>query len=183
MQKYAWVIGLIWLSGLTLIHFSHSNMSKVEGTPVIAFVIGDSIQQGMFLIDTLQLALQENIETVNTMLQEEAIPLQAEAQELITYANSGNATDNEIEIAQKRVYELEGILNQMQQEAANSIRFQEQTMQVTITTFLTNKLQEYSEANGIDIILNRGLSGEGVLYGSEIFDITADVLEELNASN
>jgi Skp family chaperone for outer membrane proteins len=80
------------------------------------------------------------------------------------------------------VYEIESILNQMQQEASISISTQEQTMQITITTFLTKKLQEYSEENGIDIIFNRGLSGEGVLYGSDAFDITADVLEKLNAT-
>jgi len=182
MQKYAWVIGLIWLSGLTFLHFSPKDVSKVEGTPVIAFVLGDSIQQGMFLIDTLQQSLQQNIETVNDMLLEEAIPLQEEAQELISYANTRQATAREIEIAKQRVYEIESILNQMQQEASISISTQEQTMQITITTFLTKKLQEYSEENGIDIIFNRGLSGEGVLYGSDAFDITADVLEKLNAT-
>ena len=182
MKKYTWIVGLIWLSGLTFLHLSPSDVSKVEGTPVIAFVLGDSIQQGMFLIDTLQQSLKLNIETVNAMLIEEAIPLREEAQELISYANTRQATAKEIEIAKQRVYEIESILNQMQQEASVSISAQEQTMQLTITTFLTKKLQEYSEEKGIDIILNRGLSGEGVLYGSDAFDVTADVLEKLNAS-
>jgi len=181
MQKYAWIVGLVWLSGLTFLHFAPSDVSKVEGSPVIAFVIGDSIQQGMFLIDTLQQSLKQNIETVNAMLMEQARPLQEEAEELISYANTGNATASEIEIAQQRVYEIESILNQMQQEASYSISAQEQNMQITITTFLTKKLQEYSEENGIDIIVNRGLSGEGVLYGSDAFDVTANVLEILNA--
>ena len=32
------------------------------------------------------------------------------------------------------------------------------------------------EEEGIDFVLNWGLSGEGVLYGTEPWDITSDVL-------
>ena len=43
-------------------------------------------------------------------------------------------------------------------------------------------MEEYAAENNIDLILNWGLSGEGVLYGTEPYNVTNEVLERLNAS-
>jgi Skp family chaperone for outer membrane proteins len=182
MNKVVYVGVGVWLLALT--YLSLQPTAKFSGNadaPVIAYVHGDSLQQGMKLIKTLEATLFSNVATVDSMLKEQAAPLQVEAQELISYANSGSATDSEISIAQTRVYEIEAILQQMQVEAEKSVQFQEQTMQATVAVFLTKTLTEYAEDNNIDYILNWGLSGEGVLYGSEAYDVTSEVLEKLNA--
>ena len=55
-------------------------------------------------------------------------------------------------------------------------------MQTTVSAFLNKVLSEYAEENNIDLILNWGLSGEGVLYGTEPYNVTAEVLEKLNST-
>ena len=53
-------------------------------------------------------------------------------------------------------------------------------MQATIAEHLTETLRTFSQDQGIDLVLNWGLSGEGVLYGTDSRDITTEVLEALN---
>ena len=184
MNKLIYVGIGVWLIALTYLQLKPNSKFEATGdTPVIAYVHGDSLQQGMNLIQTLEATLRSNVATIDSLLKEQAAPLQSEAQELITYANSVQATVSEIEIAQTRVYEIEAILQQMQVEAENNVSYQEQAMQATVAAFLTKSLKEYSEDNNIDYILNWGLSGEGVLYSTETFDVTSEVLEKLNEQN
>ena len=63
----------------------------------------------------------------------------------------------EIQIAQTRVYEIEAILQQMQAEAEQNVFNQEQTMQTTVSAFLSKTMSEYAAENNIDLILNWGL--------------------------
>ena len=174
------VIG-VWLSALTYLQFSPKPVViSDKGSAVIAYVHGDTLQQGMLLIQSLEATLRENMNEVDSILKAQALPLQEEAQELISYANSGQASSDEIEIASRRVGELEDILEKMQYEAEQNFLFREKTMQATIAAHLKETLSKFSQDQGIDVVLNWGLSGEGVLYGTDSRDITNDVLEALN---
>lgn len=182
MNKAIIIIGAIWLAVLTYLTLAPSQtIANTAGAPVVAYVHGDSLQKNMKLIQTLEASLFSNVAAIDSLLKAEAAPMQAEAQELITYANSGSATDDEIAIAQTRINEIEATLQQMQAEAENRVLLQEQTMQATVAAFLSKTLKEYSLENDIDLVLNWGLSGEGVLFGTEPFDITEDVIERLNS--
>ena len=59
----------------------------------------------------------------------------------------------------------------------------EQNMQAVMAEALRRHLEEHAQEEGIDFVLNWGLSGEGVLYGTEPWDITSDVLERINAAH
>jgi len=180
MNKAILIVGAVWLAVLTYLTLAPKSLAESAGAPVVAYVHGDSLQKNMKLIQTLEASLFENVAAMDSLLKAKAEPLQTEAQELIVYANSGNASEEEIAIAQTRVTELESILQQMQAEAENRVLIQEQTMQATVAAFLSKTLEEYSLENDVDLVLNWGLSGEGVLYGAEPYDITEEVLERLN---
>ena len=183
MNKTVLAVVGVWLIVLTYIQLKPtSKFSANSDAPIIAYVHGDSLHSGMDLIKTLEATLQVNVEEVDSLLKAEATPLQQEAQELIAYANSGSATQDEIQIAQNRVYEIEAILQQMQLKASQNVQLQEQTMQTTVSAFLNKVLSEYAEENNIDVILNWGLSGEGVLYGTKPYNVTAEILEKLNST-
>jgi Skp family chaperone for outer membrane proteins len=147
---------------------------------VVAFVHGDSLQRGMAFVQTMQANLQLQLEAREAQLQEDALPLQEEAQELLAYANSGQATEDELEIAQRRMMELEEGLRAMQRAAEQDMVVAEQNMQAVLAQALRRHLDAHAEEEGLDFILNWGLSGEGVLYGSEPWDITGAVLERIN---
>ncbi|MBM71500.1 MAG: hypothetical protein CL847_01775 [Crocinitomicaceae bacterium] len=183
MNKVILTVVGVWLIALSFLLLKPKpKFSSKSVAPIIAYVHGDSLHSGMNLITELEVTLQKNVEQVDSLLKTEAAPLQQEAQELVSYANSGSASEDEIQIAQQRVYEIEAILQQMQAEASKNVQLQEQTMQTTVSAFLNKVLSEYAEENNIDLILNWGLSGEGVLYGTEPYNVTAEVLEKLNST-
>ena len=105
----------VWLSVLTYVQLSPEPvvMSDKESA-VIAYVHGDTIQQGMLLIQSLEATLREKMTEAESVLKAQALPLQEEAQELINYANSGQASADEIDIASRRVGEIESLLERMQ---------------------------------------------------------------------
>ena len=184
MNKIVIVVFGVWLIAITYLQLRPTpKFSGDLDAPTIAYVHGDSLHSGMDLIRTLEETLAINVAQIDSLLKTEAAPLQQEAQELIAYANSGSATDDEIQIAQSRVYEIEAILQQMQAQAESNVLNQEQVMQETVSAFLTKVMGNYAEENNIDLILNWGLSGEGVLYGNNPYNITNDILEQLNATN
>lgn len=174
------VIG-VWLIALTYLQFSPTKPLISDHTgAVIAYVHGDTLRQGMNLIASLEATLRDNMYELDSLLKQDSEPLQAEAQELIGFANSGNATASEIDIASNRVNEIEQMLKKMQYEAEQIFGFNESTMQATIAAHLTETLRVFSEDQGIDVVFNWGLSGEGVLYGVEARDVTQEVLSALN---
>ena len=100
----------VWLAVLTVQTMkspSVADKARVAGGAVVAFVHGDSLQAGMEFVQTLQANLQTQMETREARLQEDAAPLQEEAQELLAYANTEAATQDELEIAQRRIMEIE----------------------------------------------------------------------------
>ena len=180
------VIGVIgvWLLALTYVQFKpEPKFAANDNSTIIAYVHGDSLRSGMDLIKTLEVNLQVKVDKLDSLLKADAAPLQQEAQELIAYANSGSASENDILVAQERVYEIELLLQQMQAESQKMVINSEQTMQTTVSTFLSKVLDEFAHENNIDVILNWGLSGEGVLFGTDPYNVTSEVLEKLNATD
>ena len=183
------VVGVlvVWLAALTWNAVGSAptaaERAAAGGGPVVAFVHGDSLQRGMAFVQTMQANLQMQMEAREKQLQEDALPLQEEAQELLAYANSGQASDDELEIAQRRILELEEGLRTLQRAAEQDMFVAEQNMQAVMAEALRRHLEEHAREEGIDFVLNWGLSGEGVLYGTEPWDITSDVLARINAAH
>ena len=185
---WAAVAGLgLWLAGLTWATLGSkptaAERAAQGGGPVVAFVHGDSLQQGMTFVRTMQANLQMQLETRDAQLQEDALPLQEEAQELLDYANSGQATDDELNIAQRRIMEIEDALRSMQRAAEEDMFVAEQNMKAVMAEALRRHLEDHAREEGIDFILNWGLSGEGVLYGTDPWDITDAVLARINEAH
>ena len=68
----------------------------------------------------------------------------------------------------------------MRKGAQQVLAQQERDLQKEIAERLSSELAAFAEQEGIDILLNWGLSGEGVLHGSTGYDITAPLLDFLN---
>ncbi len=189
-SKVFWpVVGVLvlWLGVLSVGQWggtkSVGQRAAEGGNPVVAYVHGDSLQRGLNLLKNLQANLMAQMDERDRQLQEEAKPLQEEAQELIDYANSGSATKDELRIAEGRVRDIENTLRAMQMAAEQDLLVAEQNMQAVIAEALRRHLQDHADEEGIDMILNWGLSGEGVLYGADPWDITDAVLNRINAAH
>lgn len=151
-----------------------------EVQPRVAFIRGDSLNFGYAFISDKQDELISSSRQAESKLQRSLQKAEKEYEELMRYVQSGNASEEEMQIAQQRIMELQYDLQRMEQEEQQRLSRQEQVMQNEIVTRLNDYLKKYAQDNDIDLILNWGISGEGVLFGSEPFDITADVLRGLN---
>ena len=121
------------------------------------------------------------MQEVQAEIESKSSPLQTEAQELIDYANSAAANAEEIEMVQGRLGEIQTSLREMQQEGTNRLADLEASLQAEVTIMLTSEVEAFAVERNIDVVLNWGQSGEGVLYGSAGWDVTAPLLEFLNS--
>ena len=184
MKHLGWVLGavaLVWCAVLTWGGGTVSTAALENGERAsVAYVHGDSLQQGYALIADLNRLLVQQVEAIETQLRTQAKPLQDEAQELIDYAQNENPSNSELNVARERMAEIEEQLNRYQAQAERAAANREQQMQNMIAQTLRDEIAEYAAETGIDVVLNWGLSGEGVLFGGEGFDVTEPLLDYLN---
>lgn len=199
MQKIALIISILalLLAGFSVFQVTRNDHPAVQadasskgrmisrdtsatGGAKIAFIRGDSLNMGYQFIIDKQDELISSSKLSESKLQRSLQKAEREYEELMTYVQSGAASEEEMQIAQQRGMELQYELQLMEQEEQQRLSRKEQEMQSEIVTRLNDFLNKYAEENGIDLIINRGVSGEGVLYGSEPYDITSEVLQGLN---
>lgn len=175
-----WCIGLTWV---TVKNPTEALSPELQAgtTPVIAFVHGDSIQSQFEFIAAQEQKLFIALQEAQAEIESKSSPLQTEAQELIDYANSAAANAEEIEMVQSRLGEIQTSLREMQQEGTNRLADLEASLQAEVTIMLTAEVKAFAVERNIDVVLNWGQSGEGVLYGSAGWDVTAPLLEFLNS--
>jgi hypothetical protein len=56
----------------------------------------------------------------------------------------------------------------------------EAMIQEEIAVNLTAEVAVFAEESGLDVVLNWGRSGEGVLFGGEAFDVTSALIQFMN---
>ena len=94
---------------------------------------------------------------------------------------SGSATESDMAAGQQRLMVLEQELQNAQAIEQQSLGRKEADFQQEIADRLSSFLERYANDNEYDLILNWGFSREGVLYGQAPYDITRDVINQLNA--
>ncbi|MAI23738.1 MAG: hypothetical protein CL828_06745 [Crocinitomicaceae bacterium] len=175
----------VWLTILTYIQVSDSAPQLSESlqggkAATIAYVHGDSIQANYEFIAERERALFVGVQQAQIAVERMATPLKEEAQELITYASGPNASEEEMQIAQSRLYEIEAQLTQIQNESQTRLVQLENQLQAEVASRLSKEVAVFAGDNGLEVVLNWGLSGEGVLYGSPDYDVTNALLEFMN---
>ncbi|MDE0870797.1 MAG: OmpH family outer membrane protein [Flavobacteriales bacterium] len=179
------IVLFLWCIGLTATQFYNPQRElsaelQSGKAPVVAYVHGDSIQSGYAFIEVQEEKLFVAVQQAQLAIDRASTPFRDEAQELIDYANSGAATPEDVQIAQQRLMELESQMGKIQEASQNELLELESSLQAEIASNLSRDVAEYAQERGLDVVLNWGLSGEGVLYGSAGLDVTAGLLEFMN---
>ena len=189
MNQFGWLLGavaLVWCGILTW-QMKAGPASELPdalqaGTRArVAYVHGDSLQMGYDYIRLLEDQILTVAERVQLQLDSLVAPLREEAQELIDYAQSDMATESDLATASQRLSEIEQQVNQLQGREQQMLANMERQLQSQVADRLEKELAVYAGETGIDVIVNWGLSGEGVLYGAEEFNVTQPLLNFLNA--
>ena len=179
------IVLFLWCIGLTAMHFYNPQRGlsaelQSGKAPVVAYVHGDSIQSGYAFIAVQEDELFVAVQQAQLAIDRASTPFRDEAQELIDYANSAAATPEDVQIAQQRLMELESQMGKIQEASQSQLIELESSLQAEIASNLSRDVAEYAQERGLDVVLNWGLSGEGVLYGSAGLDVTAGLLEFMN---
>jgi Skp family chaperone for outer membrane proteins len=181
MKSWTVVLGavaLVWCAVLTW----QTNRPPVvaEGAAVVAFLHGDTLNANYQLVQDKQSWLMQEVAQVDSGLIARSKVLDAEARELILFAQSDQVTKEELAMAGGRMREIEAEVERLTSGAKQLLSQQERLFQQEIAERLSVELEAFAVEEGIDVILNWGLSGEGVLYGSDGYDITEPLIEFLN---
>lgn len=174
-----------WLAVLTYMTVNPSQADlpaelKRGDAATVAYVHGDSIQRNFRFIEAREQVMFTAVQQSQLAVERLARPLQEEAQELIDYASGAGVSGDEVQMAQNRLYEIEAQLAQIQNEAQSRLVQMENALQVEVSDKLTQEVGVFAKENGIEVVLNWGLSGEGVLFGAPGFDVTEALLEFMN---
>lgn len=128
-------------------------------------------------IDNAKLAVQEKVDEVQR--------LQADLQETQKRAQSPLLNDSgkqqvvaELRSKEENFRQRYGALQQLDQEARNTIQGRVQEMQRAIDADLRPAVEKIAKAKGLELVLAKG----GTLYSAPSLDITEAVLAELNAN-
>ena len=175
----------LWSGFLTYQVVETSNAELPEGirdgkSAVVAFVHGDSIQVNYQFISDREKSMFIAVQQAQMSMERKGRPLHEEAQELINYANGPSATEDEVLMAQNRLVEIENALTQMQTQQQSELIEMEAVIQEEIAVNLTAEVAVFAEESGLDVVLNWGRSGEGVLFGGEAFDVTSALIQFMN---
>lgn len=175
----------LWSSFLTYQFFGSGQVEMPESLrkgekAVVAFIHGDSIQANWEFIADREKAMFIAVQQAQLSMERKSRPLQEEAQELIEYANGPKATNDEVMMAQNRLVEIENALGQMQSQQQTELMQMESTIQSEISVKLSSEVSAFAHESELDMVLNWGRSGEGVLFGQTGFDVTVPLLEFMN---
>lgn len=175
----------LWSSFLTYQFFGSGQGEMPESLrkgekAVVAFIHGDSIQANWEFIADREKAMFIAVQQAQLSMERKSRPLQEEAQELIEYANGPKATNDEVMMAQNRLVEIENALGQMQSQQQTELMQMESTIQSEISVKLSSEVAAFAHESELDMVLNWGRSGEGVLFGQTGFDVTVPLLEFMN---
>lgn len=167
-------------SNIAISEDAEVNTDTSEGSVRVAFVRGDSIMLNYKFVEDEQNKLIKKAKSSENKLQRRMGEAEKEYQSLVEYANSGSATEKELQITQNRIMELEYELQQMQQDEQQKIARVEMEFQTELYNRISDYLKVYGEENGIDMIFNYEPAGQTLLYSMDAFDVTQDVVAALN---
>lgn len=181
----ALVLLVLWSSFLTYQFYGAGQSELPESIQkaekaVVAFIHGDSIQANWDFIADREKAMFIAVQQAQLSIERKSRPLQEEAQELIDYANGPKATNDEVMMAQNRLVEIENALGQMQSEQQTELMQMESMIQEEISVQLSSEVEAFALDSDLDLVLNWGRSGEGVLYGQMGFDVTVPLIQFMN---
>lgn len=185
-QIIAFAILFIGLIVLYIIHFQNkSNFTPLpsqaqNGTPIMLTVNNDSIIEHFTLAEILKNDLeteakkyQDELATIQSTLEEKYKNYQVNLQKNVL-------TQTQIQNAEKQLQQEAGQFQALQEQYSQILAMKEMSVQKEITDSIVNAAQRVNDAKyKADYVLATS-SGSAILYANKVYDITKDVIKELN---
>lgn len=173
---------------LYVIHFTCGSKSCTSTTAAgesvnskIVYVNTDSLIRNYQMAIDLNEAFLKKQEDRNTIFNKKAKEFDTEAYNFQQKAENGGFLSQErAESARKELVDKQQKLQQLQQDMTSEAYTEQEENNKKLLSTITEFLKEYNKDKGYDIILSTINAGT-VLYSEDGFDITNDVIDQLNA--
>lgn len=150
-----------------------------SGGPKVAYVRSADLIYGYAGMKEAQTSFKQktelwrsNVDTLTSAFESAVNAYNSEARQL---------SDNERRSREAELRERETGMARYAQAIQEKVRTEDQEMTNAVLGQINSFIEDYGRRNGYDVIL--GTTQEGnLLYGLEALDVTADVLQELNAA-
>ena len=185
-QIIAFAVLFIGLIVLYILHFQNKSDftplpgQSQNGTPIMLTVNNDSIIEHF----TLAEILKNDLETEAQKYQQELTTMQSTLEE--KYKNyqinlqKNVLTQTQIQNAEKQLQQEAGQFQALQEQYSQILAMKEMSVQKEITDSIVNAAQRVNDAKyKADYVLATS-SGSAILYANTVYDITNDVIKELN---
>ena len=146
----------------------------------LVYIRLDSLQVGYTALATELERLEGNASAAQENIQKKVSALEAEVRTLQNKMQQGLLAPNQVQSEQQRIGRKEQEIMQQRDLAMGSIQDDQVRLQNEFGEKVKAILETLREEKGYDMIFNEG-GGSGLLMGSPDHDITALVLERLNA--
>lgn len=155
---------------------------QVATNPVkIAYVNVDSLLLNYNMSKDLNEELMQQSETARTDLSEKVRQLETEMVEFRRkLENNGFLSRERAEKENQRLGEKRQDLEILDKKLSNELRQRQQQVSEQLLTTITDFLENYNKTHDYELILSTTVGGN-VLYAKKGYDITNEVLSELNA--
>lgn len=191
MKKFSIALNIVLLIAVIVLYALHfsGNSGKASGQPGQAAVVPDAkivyINMDSLLSNYLQSrelneAFLKKVEDNRTDLnmkakkfEEEVVAFQQKLE------NNGFISRERAEQAQAELMVKRQNLQKLDQELMENTQREQIELNKKLYTDITNFLKEYNKTKGYQLILSTTLGGN-VFYAEEGFDITKDVVDQLN---
>ncbi|MDR0604281.1 MAG: OmpH family outer membrane protein [Bacteroidales bacterium] len=174
---------------LYVLHFSQPKKAKPiplhTGDPSQALIITvntDSVEKHFELMELLRKDLEKETESYQMELQTKSAKFQEKYQNYMINVQNNVLTQTQMENAERQLLQEKNALEELNERYTQIIAKKEMSVQTEIMDSLKNAAKRVNEANyNADYIFAIN-AGSAVLHASELYDITDEVIEELNNS-
>lgn len=178
------VVLLLAVGVLFYLHFaeketqvSDNSSSQEPGDLMVAFINSDTVLKYYDYFKVNKDALEAKGRKMDSDFRNRAQALQ---KDIASYQNNaGNLTINQARAAEEDIARKQQNLRMYQETLANQLSTEEGKLNVELYNRVTNFLKEYSEANGIQVVMKYDPTSD-LLFGSNALDITQPVIAGLN---
>ena len=146
----------------------------------IAYVNADTLLANYTYLSDQSAVLTQREQEASADIQRKVTEFQEQVQSFQRRAQGGNLTPKQVENEQRVLAEREQELAAEQQRLAQEFQGEGLRIQNELAGVLRREVQAVQESGGYDYVLQYG-NGSPVLAVNEAYDVTAEVLERMNA--
>ncbi len=142
----------------------------------IAFINSDSLMENYEFVKEMKTKLETNKKQLETQFTGKQNYFQKQLTDLETKVSTYLISKEE---AQKKAMEMQQELMELNQTLSEKLSQQEMEMNVALLDTISSFMKNYNKKHNYDFILGYSKGG-GILYANDAYDITKDVLVEIN---